>query len=109
MKKRKLRYSNASYILTFSWIPNAQGGCFRFMLFQTQVEPIIQAGHEGVVHHMLLYECSDHFPEHHLNYTGSCYASNMPPAVEECTGVTSIAAWAIGGDVSEVGHTAAAE
>ncbi|KAL9960045.1 hypothetical protein ACROYT_G033442 [Oculina patagonica] len=62
-----------------------------------KVEPIIQAGHEGVVHHMLLYECSDNFPKHHLNYTGMCYASNMPPEVEECTGVTAIAAWAIGG------------
>jgi len=60
-------------------------------------EPIIQAGHEGVVHHMLLYECSDHFPDHHLNYTGDCYGSNMPPPISECTGVSTIAAWAIGG------------
>ncbi|XP_020615038.1 DBH-like monooxygenase protein 1 [Orbicella faveolata] len=62
-----------------------------------KVEPVIQAGHEGVVHHMLLYECSDTFPDHHLNYTGRCYTRNMPPAVEDCTGGSSIAAWAIGG------------
>lgn len=62
-----------------------------------KVEPIIQPGHEGVVHHMLLYECSDDFPDHHLNYTGQCYGSNMPPAVEDCAGISTIAAWAIGG------------
>ena len=53
-----------------------------------------------MVHHMLVYECSEDFPKHHLNYTGRCYASNMPPPIEKCTGVTTIAAWAIGGKVS---------
>lgn len=61
------------------------------------VEPVIQAGHEGIVHHMLLYECSDHYPTHLLNYTGACYSSNMPPPGRECVGVSTIAAWAIGG------------
>ena len=65
-----------------------------------QFEPIIQSGHEGVVHHILLYECSDNFPKHHMNYTGRCYGPDMPPPVEDCTGVTTIAAWAIGGKVS---------
>ena len=50
---------------------------------------------------MLLYECSDDFPDHHLNYTGKCYGSNMPPPVKDCTGISTIAAWAIGG---KVGH-----
>lgn len=62
-----------------------------------KVEPVIQAGNEGVVHHMLLYECSDTFPDHHLNYTGQCYAQNMPPAIKECAGASAMAAWAIGG------------
>ena len=54
-----------------------------------------------MVHHMLLYECSDTFPVHHLNYTGHCYA-NMPPAVGDCTGGTAVAAWAVGGKVSKL-------
>jgi len=62
-----------------------------------KVEPVIQVGHEGVVHHMLLYECNDTFPDHHLNYTGHCYTRNMPPAIAECTGGSAMAAWAIGG------------
>ncbi|XP_020625361.1 DBH-like monooxygenase protein 1 [Orbicella faveolata] len=62
-----------------------------------EVEPVIQVGHEGVVHHMLLYECNDTFPDHHLNYTGHCYTRNMPPAIAECTGGSAMAAWAIGG------------
>ena len=53
-----------------------------------------------MVHHMLVYECSEDFPKHHLNYTGRCYGSNMPPPVKDCTGVSTIAAWAIGGNVS---------
>ena len=72
------------------------------LLIQTQVEPVIQAGNEGVVHHMLLYECNDTFPDHHLNYTGHCYARNMPPAVADCRGGSAMFAWAIGGKVGNV-------
>lgn len=61
------------------------------------VEPIIQSGHEGIVHHMLLYECSDNFPTHHLNYTGNCYGPDMPPPGKDCAGASAFAAWAIGG------------
>ena len=63
------------------------------------MDPIIQAGHEGVVHHIIVYECRDDFPDHHLNYTGRCYSSDMPPPVARCTGFTIIAGWAIGGNV----------
>ncbi|XP_073252711.1 DBH-like monooxygenase protein 1 [Porites lutea] len=62
-----------------------------------KIEPVIQADHEGVVHHILVYECSDDFPKHLLNYTGRCYASNMPPQIKECAGLVTIAGWAIGG------------
>ncbi|XP_073254240.1 DBH-like monooxygenase protein 1 homolog [Porites lutea] len=64
-----------------------------------KIEPVIQAGHEGVVHHILVYECSDDFPKHLLNYTGLCYASNMPPQIRECAGLSTmiIAGWGIGG------------
>ena len=63
------------------------------------MDPIIQVGHEGVVHHIIVYECRDDFPDHHLNYTGRCYSSDMPPPVARCTGFTIIAGWAIGGNV----------
>ena len=63
------------------------------------MDPVIQAGHEGVVHHILVYECKDDYPDHHLNYTGQCYSPDMPPPVAKCTGATTIAAWAIGGNV----------
>ena len=52
-----------------------------------------------MVHHMIVYECRDDFPDHHLNYTGRCYSPDMPPPVAKCTGATTIAAWAIGGNV----------
>jgi len=81
-----------SYLCTAFEIPK-----FNETHHMIEIEPVIQADHEGVVHHMLLYECSDTFPDHHLNYTGHCYASNMPPAVKECTGQAVMAAWAIGG------------
>ena len=66
-----------------------------------KIEPIVQEGHEGIVHHMLLYECKDDFPRHQLNYTGRCYGPNMPPAIVQCAGGSVIAAWAIGGKVSK--------
>ncbi|XP_020615016.1 DBH-like monooxygenase protein 1 isoform X2 [Orbicella faveolata] len=62
-----------------------------------KVEPVIQAGHEGMVHHMLLYECRDDFKREYLNYSGECYGPNMPPAITQCAGSAAIAAWAIGG------------
>ena len=69
--------------------------CFLF-----QIDPIIQEGNEGIVHHMLLYECSDDFPRSNLSYEGEMRSPDMPPAVRECAGPSVIAAWAIGGQVS---------
>ncbi|XP_015758353.1 PREDICTED: DBH-like monooxygenase protein 1 isoform X1 [Acropora digitifera] len=63
-----------------------------------QMDPIVQAGHEGVVHHIVVYDCRDDYPDHHLNYTGRCYSSDMPPPVARCAGRTTIAGWAIGGN-----------
>jgi len=62
-----------------------------------KVEPVIQAGHEGMVHHMLLYECRRNFTRQYLNYSGECYGPNMPPAITQCAGLATIAAWGIGG------------
>ena len=63
------------------------------------MDPIVQAGHEGVVHHIVVYECRDDYPDHHLNITGQCYSPDMPPPAAKCAGATAIAAWAIGGNV----------
>ncbi|KAL9974730.1 hypothetical protein ACROYT_G011809 [Oculina patagonica] len=62
-----------------------------------QIDPIIQEGNEGIVHHMLLYECKDDFPRSNLSYEGFLGSPDMPPAVKECAGPSVIAGWAIGG------------
>lgn len=62
-----------------------------------KVEPIVQAGHKGMVHHIMLYECRDDFPRQVLNYSGDCNGPNVPPAIDECGGFSAIAAWSIGG------------
>ncbi|XP_078364957.1 DBH-like monooxygenase protein 1 [Oculina patagonica] len=62
-----------------------------------KIDPIIQEGNEGVVHHMLLYECKDDFPRSNLSYEGFLGSPDMPPAVKECIGYSTFAAWAIGG------------
>ncbi|XP_031575456.1 DBH-like monooxygenase protein 1 homolog, partial [Actinia tenebrosa] len=62
-----------------------------------KIEPVISSGNDRVVHHMLVYECNRDFPRSNLSVNGPCYASNMPPAVQECTGSSVIASWGIGG------------
>ncbi|KAK2561145.1 DBH-like monooxygenase protein 1-like protein [Acropora cervicornis] len=78
--------------------PALPPGTKYFDLVHNKMDPVIQAGHEGVVHHILVYECTDDYPDHHLNYTGRCYSPDMPPPAAKCTGATTIAAWAIGGN-----------
>ena len=82
-------------------IPNARVHLPTLILicFPFQIDPIIQEGNEGVVHHMVLYECSDDFPRSNLSYEGTLDSPDMPPAVEDCAGPTVIVAWAVGGAV----------
>ncbi|KAL6039096.1 hypothetical protein STEG23_023360, partial [Scotinomys teguina] len=61
-----------------------------------KVEPIIERGHEGLVHHILLYQCSSNFNDSVLDYGHECYHPNMPDAFLTCE--TVIFAWAIGGE-----------
>ena len=71
--------------------------CFLF-----QIDPIIQEGNEGIVHHILLFQCSDDFPRVYLNYDGTVDSPGMAPsAVRKC--VSLIAGWAIGGQVLFIG------
>ncbi|XP_069462783.1 DBH-like monooxygenase protein 1 [Ambystoma mexicanum] len=61
-----------------------------------KVEPLIQQGHENLVHHILLYECGQSLNETVLDYGHECYHPNMPDAFLYCE--TVFFAWAIGGE-----------
>uniref|UniRef100_A0A481B8H4 DBH-like monooxygenase protein 1 n=1 Tax=Sus scrofa TaxID=9823 RepID=A0A481B8H4_PIG len=61
-----------------------------------KVEPVIQRGHENLVHHILLYQCSSNFSDSVLDHGHECYHPNMPDAFLTCE--TVIFAWAIGGE-----------
>lgn len=62
-----------------------------------RVSPFVQPGHEGFVHHILIYECRMNVSEEHLNKQHSCFARNMPDHVRGCRSSTIMHAWAIGG------------
>jgi hypothetical protein len=61
------------------------------------VEPIIERGHENLVHHILVYQCSSNFNDSVLDFGHECYHPNMPDAFLTCE--TVILAWGIGGEV----------
>ena len=58
---------------------------------------MIQQGHESLVHHILLYQCSSSLGDSVLDDGHECYHPNMPDAFLTCE--TVIFAWAIGGEV----------
>ncbi|EPY72677.1 monooxygenase, DBH-like protein [Camelus ferus] len=64
-----------------------------------KVEPVIQRGHESLVHHILLYQCSSNFSDSVMDFGHECYHPNMPDAFLTCE--TVIFAWAIGGEALE--------
>jgi len=60
------------------------------------VEPIVQAGHESLVHHILIYSCWHLMNDSDVNNAGQqCFTANMPGDIDKCTSV--MFAWAIGG------------
>ncbi|KFO26845.1 DBH-like monooxygenase protein 1 [Fukomys damarensis] len=61
-----------------------------------KVEPVIHRGHESLVHHIMLYQCSSDFNDRVLDYGHECYHPNMPDAFFTCE--TVVFAWAIGGE-----------
>ncbi|XP_053566649.1 DBH-like monooxygenase protein 1 [Bombina bombina] len=61
-----------------------------------KVDPLIQKGHENLVHHILLYECARDVNEEVLEYGHECYHPNMPDDFVNCN--TVLFAWAIGGE-----------
>ncbi|XP_013388231.1 DBH-like monooxygenase protein 1 [Lingula anatina] len=60
-------------------------------------EPVIQPGHEALVHHILVYACYHDVQDADLyhNRGVECYSGNMPPTLRQC--FKPIIAWAIGG------------
>eukprot|EP00062_Callorhinchus_milii_P013958 gi/632962755/ref/XP_007897496.1/ PREDICTED: DBH-like monooxygenase protein 1 [Callorhinchus milii] len=60
-----------------------------------KVEPIIQKGHEPLVHHILLYQCHSSLNDSAVGISHECYHPNMPDEFDICESV--IFAWAIGG------------
>lgn len=61
-----------------------------------RIEPLIQKGHESLVHHILLYQCDRNLNESELNFGHECYHPNMPDSFLTCE--TVVFAWAIGGE-----------
>ncbi|KAK3701369.1 hypothetical protein QZH41_008747 [Actinostola sp. cb2023] len=62
-----------------------------------KIAPIVSPGNEGLVHHILIYGCSDDFPLSNLSAEGVCNSPNMPGSFGACAGQSVVAAWAIGG------------
>ena len=66
--------------------------------FFWQFEPYIQSGNEGLVHHMLIYECHGNFNDSHYGPGYDCRdQANMP--LGQCYFYSIVAAWAVGGEV----------
>ncbi|XP_060769945.1 DBH-like monooxygenase protein 1 homolog [Neoarius graeffei] len=61
-----------------------------------KIEPLIQKGHENLVHHILLYQCDSTLNEGELEIGHECFHPNMPDSFLTCQ--TIVFAWAIGGE-----------
>ncbi|XP_077992068.1 DBH-like monooxygenase protein 1 homolog [Glandiceps talaboti] len=59
-------------------------------------EPVIQAGHEALVHHILIYQCHHEVHEDYDGFGHECYSPNMPDNLTDCA--TVFISWAIGGE-----------
>lgn len=64
---------------------------------KSQVEPIIQPGHESEVHHILLYGCKHTVSMETIGKAHECFHRNMPSDFWGCSSV--ILVWGIGGEV----------
>ena len=61
------------------------------------MEPIIQPGNEGLVHHIIVYGCYGDVDLSELGRGHLCGSASMP-TVSACTAL--MLGWAIGGEVS---------
>ncbi|XP_062515121.1 DBH-like monooxygenase protein 1 homolog isoform X2 [Corticium candelabrum] len=60
--------------------------------------PVVQAGHEELVHHILIYKCHDGV-DSYLTMSWDCDnpPNFIPESIQECRESAQIAAWAVGG------------
>ncbi|XP_070569758.1 DBH-like monooxygenase protein 1 homolog [Ptychodera flava] len=58
-------------------------------------EPVIQEGHEALVHHIIIYQCRYDVEDGYHGFGHECYSPNMPENLTTCT--SAIISWAIGG------------
>ena len=61
-----------------------------------QFAPILTAGNEDKVHHILVYEC-DGMTEEESSYEGPCWNGDAPQKVQSCNFGTVVSSWAVGG------------
>ncbi|XP_020618268.1 DBH-like monooxygenase protein 1 [Orbicella faveolata] len=63
----------------------------------TKFEPYVQEGNEGLVHHLLIYECHGKFNQSLYGSGFDCHnTANMP--LTQCYHSSVVAAWAVGGE-----------
>ena len=73
---------------------------FVIFLYFFKVEPLIQEGRNGLIHHMLVYKCKASFNDSALFYSGSCFNPKMPrDFITDCKHNEIAAGWAIGSEV----------
>ncbi|XP_062505059.1 DBH-like monooxygenase protein 1 homolog [Corticium candelabrum] len=61
-------------------------------------EPVVQANHEQLVHHILLYQCTDVIrPFLDMSWDCDNPSASIPSVVRACRRSSQIAAWAVGG------------
>ncbi|XP_064605912.1 DBH-like monooxygenase protein 1 [Liolophura sinensis] len=65
-----------------------------------RVEPVIQPGHEFLVHHIVVYGCLRPVSRAAVNFGHPCYHRAMPADWWHCNAV--LLAWSIGGGVHEL-------
>eukprot|EP00058_Branchiostoma_floridae_P005110 XP_002590598.1 hypothetical protein BRAFLDRAFT_123613 [Branchiostoma floridae] len=66
-----------------------------FELTSSNIEPIIQPGHEALVHHAIVYQCKLGQVPPMLDGGHECYQPNMPEEWKHCKSIMT--AWAVGG------------
>ncbi|XP_077994651.1 DBH-like monooxygenase protein 1 homolog [Glandiceps talaboti] len=59
--------------------------------------PVIQTGHEAIVHHVVIYQCRGPVNESYHQTAHECYTPNMPDDFRTCSSV--VMGWAIGGGI----------
>ena len=66
-----------------------------------KIEPLVQANHKKLVHHILIYTCHAGL-DPYLDTSWDCFDSpnSIPLSIQACILSAEIAGWAIGGLVS---------